>query len=141
MRTAAYISYFTVKFYLRRVYLILTVIGYQFAVLFLLECTLDYLATSITEENLIRKITKSESHETLQITCLMCRYQLHRLSEESSSMRKYYGPLLGHTASKITAFYVLHMLVSVLQYRWEWKELFCLIICALFLLRCFFASL
>ena len=38
----------------------------------------------------------------LPTPCLLpvcpCRYQLHRLSEEASSMRKYYGPLLGHTS-------------------------------------------
>jgi hypothetical protein len=28
----------------------------------------------------------------------LIKYQLHRLTEEASSMRKYYGPLLGHSA-------------------------------------------
>ena len=32
---------------------------------------------------------------------LFYRYQLHRLPEEASSMRKYYGPLLGHTAGTV----------------------------------------
>jgi hypothetical protein len=34
----------------------------------------------------------------------LIKYQLHRLTEEASSMRKYYGPLLGHSAGFVRDF-------------------------------------
>ena len=40
-------------------------------------------------------------------------------------MRKYYGPLLGHTASKITALYVIYVVMNVLCMRGKEIVLFC----------------
>jgi hypothetical protein len=43
----------------------------------------------------------------------LIKYQLHRLTEEAGSMRKYYGPLLGHTAG-------LDICICVCIYMYLW---------------------